>query len=76
MVKLMMTMVTLGPGQFISRLKFAQLTDYFAQITSKKDFQCPPGIHGKKFIPSADRLRQPFKFLQMYFSKFPQVTSN
>ena len=35
----MMTMVTLGPGQFISRLKFAQLTDYFAQITSKKDFQ-------------------------------------
>ena len=36
MVKLMMTMVTLGPGQFISRLKFAQLTDYFAQITSKR----------------------------------------
>ena len=35
-----MTMVTPGPRgqprQFIPRLKFAQLTDYFAQITSKR----------------------------------------
>ena len=31
-----MTMVSPGPGQFIFRLKFAQLTDYFAQITSKR----------------------------------------
>ena len=36
MVMLMMTMVSPGPGQFIFRLKFAQLTDYFAQITSKR----------------------------------------
>ena len=36
MVILIMTMVSPDPGQFIFRLKFAQLTDYFAQITSKR----------------------------------------